>query len=217
MCSSLLFITEKNSLYLQILLDFNAMSPAIWVFKRFPLLSPLRNLFLPWSKMQTYAQFRRRSESQLRDRIDRRGATSHVDYFELLLPSGGDAVIKDTKEMAGLGVAARQLVFDGYQPVSDWLYALLFHLAHDTTAYETLLNEIRGTFERYEDITSDTLASLPYLNACLEECLRLFPGNNSGLPRISPGGHGRWDICAQGSESNFHRFATWLSHNYTPL
>lgn len=180
------YFPEKNSLYLQMLLDFNAFAPVIWVFRRFPLISPLRNLFLPWSKMLTYTEFRKRSEAELRQRIERRGATDHLDYFEQLLPSGGDAPA-NPREMAGLGVAARQLMVAGYQPVSELLYATLFYLAHESAAYAALVAEIRGAFRRYEDITPDALASLPYLNACLEEGLRLFPGNNSGMPRISPG------------------------------
>lgn len=107
------------------------MSPAIWVFKRFPLLGPLRNLFLPFSKIKTYAAFKRFSEVQLAERIERQGATDHVDYFELLLPSGGDNVVTSPGELAGLGVAARQLVFAGYQPVSDWLDSTLFYSAHE--------------------------------------------------------------------------------------
>lgn len=136
--------------------------------------------------MLTYAEFRRHSEAQLSQRIERRGATDHLDYFEQLFPSGGDAPASP-REMAGLGVAARQLVFAGYQPVSELMYATLFYLAHESEAYAALVAEIRGACRRYEDIAPDTLASLPYLNACLEEGLRLFPGNNSGLPRISPG------------------------------
>lgn len=180
------YFTEKNSIYLQMLLDFNAFAPVIWVFRRFPLISPLRNLFLPWSKMLTITEFRRRSEAELSRRIERRGATDHLDYFEQLLPSGGDAPA-NPREMAGLGVAARQLMVAGYQPVSELLYATLFYLAHESAVYAALVAEIRGTCRRYEDITPDALASLPYLNACLEEGLRLFPGNNSGMPRISPG------------------------------
>lgn len=157
------------------------------MFKRFPLLKPLGNLFLPWSKLRTYAQFRKQSESQLKDRIQRRGATEHPDFFEYFLPSGGDNQFTDPREMANVGVAARQLVFAGYQPVSELLYAVLFYLAHDPTVYKVLVSEIRNRFQRYDDITSDALAPLPYLTAVLEEGLRLFPGNNSGLPRISPG------------------------------
>ncbi|KAL2291495.1 hypothetical protein FJTKL_12885 [Diaporthe vaccinii] len=168
------------------LLDFNAFAPVIWVFRRFPLISPLRNLFLPWSKMLTYTAFRRRSEAELSQRVERRGATDHFDYLEKLLPSGGDAPA-NPREMAGLGVAARQLVFAGYQPVSELLYATLFYLSHESAAYAALMAEIRAAFRRYEDIIPDALAPLPYLNACLEEGLRLFPGNNSGMPRISPG------------------------------
>ena len=64
---------------------------------------------------------------------------------------------------------------------------MLLHLLNDPKAYQILTEEIRTTFARYEDIRADALPRLEYLTACLEESLRLFPNNNGGLPRVSPG------------------------------
>lgn len=46
---------------------------------------------------------------------------------------------------------------------------------------------MRSGFARYEDITGDAVAKLPYLNAVLEETMRIMPPSTVGPPRVSPG------------------------------
>jgi cytochrome P450 len=46
--------------------------------------------------------------------------------------------------------------------------------------------EVRGAFKSETDVTIDELAKLPYLNACIEEGLRMYPPISSGLPRVTP-------------------------------
>ncbi|KAK2602804.1 hypothetical protein N8I77_009309 [Diaporthe amygdali] len=50
-----------------------------------------------------------------------------------------------------------------------------------------LQDEVRSGFATYEDITGDAVAKLPYLNAVLEETMRLMPPAPVGAPRVSPG------------------------------
>lgn len=46
--------------------------------------------------------------------------------------------------------------------------------------------EIRSTFTAESEITVDELARLPYLNACIEEGLRIYPPTPASLPRRVP-------------------------------
>ncbi|OLL26509.1 Isotrichodermin C-15 hydroxylase, partial [Neolecta irregularis DAH-3] len=48
---------------------------------------------------------------------------------------------------------------------------------------DKLSNEILSNFAKTEDILSAKLTDLPYLNACIEEGLRMFPPVPGGLPR----------------------------------
>ncbi|KAI3392899.1 hypothetical protein diail_4986 [Diaporthe ilicicola] len=50
-----------------------------------------------------------------------------------------------------------------------------------------LQDEVRSGFARHEDITGDAVAQLPYLNAVLEETMRIMPPSPVGPPRVSPG------------------------------
>lgn len=59
-----------------------------------------------------------------------------------------------------------------------------------------LTHELRTAFQTEENITVETLARLPYLNACLEEGMRMYPPVPVGLPRVAPEGGaaicGKW-------------------------
>lgn len=55
-------------------------------------------------------------------------------------------------------------------------------------AYKKLCYEIRSTFPKIEDLTFLKLQALPYMNACLEEGMRIFPSIPTGLVRQVPAG-----------------------------
>ena len=59
-------------------------------------------------------------------------------------------------------------------------------LIWDTDCYSKLSQEIRSTFSNEEAITFNAVNNLPYLNACLEEILRIHPPAPSGFPREVP-------------------------------
>lgn len=50
-----------------------------------------------------------------------------------------------------------------------------------------LQHEVRTSFAAYDAITGDAAARLPYLNAVLEETMRVIPPAGMGAPRVSPG------------------------------
>lgn len=63
-------------------------------------------------------------------------------------------------------------------------YLLLTNL----DAYEKLKKEIRNAFQSQEEIHLVSVGQLPYLQACLEEGLRMYPPVANGLPRVCPPG-----------------------------
>jgi cytochrome P450 len=54
--------------------------------------------------------------------------------------------------------------------------------------YQKLCDEIRNTFPTAENLTFLRLQELPYMNACLEEGMRIFPSIPTGLTRTVPSG-----------------------------
>lgn len=176
----------KNSVFLDVLIGFNAFTTVIQVFKRFPLLSPFQYLLAPLTKLKSLAAMEAATRTGIEKRIDRRGNTEHVDYFEYVLPADSP-LPTDPREITHLGSVALQIMFAGFGTLADWYYGTLFFLLEEPECYKYLVEEIRNAFKSYEDITPEALTSLPYLHACLEESLRSLPNNNTGLPRISPG------------------------------
>jgi len=67
-------------------------------------------------------------------------------------------------------------VIAGTETTGTALCAALYYSFHDKNgAFEKLVNEVRDTFKSYDDITPSALAKLPWLNAVLNEGLRLYP------------------------------------------
>lgn len=122
-------------------------------------------------------------------RIERRGKTPHVDLFDFVLPLD-DPVPTNRRELIHIGAVAQQMMFANFGPMADWYYGTFVFLLQEPEYLRYLCEEVRGKFETYDEIVPSALTatSLPFLHACLEESLRLLPGNNTGLPRLSPGG-----------------------------
>lgn len=156
------------------------------VFKRFPLLHPFQYLAAPIAKLKALSAMEAAVREGVLRRIERRGKTDHVDLFDYVLPV--DCPIpSDPHELTHVGALAQQMMFANYGPMSDWYYGTLLFLLEEPESYRHLAEEIRAKFKSYHDITPSALAPLPFLHACLEESLRILPGNNTGLPRLSPG------------------------------
>ena len=156
------------------------------VFKRFPLLHPFQYLAAPIVKLKALSAMEAAVRDGVLRRIERRGNTDHVDLFDYVLPA--DLPIpSDRRELTHVGALAQQMMFANYGPMADWYYGTLLFLLEERDCLQYLSKEIRAKCESYHDITPSTLASLPFLHACLKESLRLLSSNNTGLPRISPG------------------------------
>lgn len=178
--------TEKDPVALDVLLSFNAFATMIQVFKRFPLLAPIKYLFAPVKKLSSLAEMESNTRKTVLRRIERRGNTPHPDLFDYVLPLDEEPPTNNA-ELLHLGSVALQMTFAGFGPMADWYYFTLFFLVHSPDCYKVLAEEIRGTFTDYNDINIRSTAILPYLVACLEETLRLVANNSTGLPRYSPG------------------------------
>jgi len=182
----ILIFEGETSIHLVTLLGFNKFITVIQVFKRFPLLSPLQYLFAPFSKLFVFAAMENLVRDSILKRTENRGKLEHPDFFQYILPDDSP-VPTEMSEFKHLGSVAQQFMFASFGPMSDWSYSTIFYILQAPACYKILVEEIRSSFQSYEDITPGPLVGLPYLQACLEESLRLMQTNNTGLPRYSPG------------------------------
>ena len=65
---------------------------------------------------------------------------------------------------------------------------MTFLLLTNVEALERVKREVRSAFSSEKEITLLSVNNLPYMLACINEALRLYPPIPSGLPRYTPSG-----------------------------
>ncbi|KAF3761195.1 cytochrome P450 [Cryphonectria parasitica EP155] len=176
----------KSATYLEALLAFNSFATVMQVFKKFPLLVLLQYFFVPLHKLGAFVAMETATRQATLRCIDMIGKTEHPDFFDYILPPD-EPKPTEKRQLVHLGSLGLQMMFANWGPMADWWYGTLLYLLDEPACYSHLVKEIRGNIYSYDDINPTTLASLPFLHACLEETLRLLPTNLTGLPRYSPG------------------------------
>lgn len=81
----------------------------------------------------------------------------------------------------------------GIEPIAALLCGLMNHLLWNLEIFDSLRAEVRGAIESEDDLVMEKLEKLPWVNACIEEDLRLFPPVPIRLFRTVPKGGGKID------------------------
>lgn len=76
----------------------------------------------------------------------------------------------------------------GTETTATALSGLTYHLLMNPDKMDKIVGEIRGAFKQDSDINLGSLMRMEYLNACIEEGLRMYPPVPVGLPRVVPPG-----------------------------
>ena len=109
----------------------------------------------------------------------------------------------------------RVLVVAGSETTATTLSGIINNLLRDQHIYHTLATEVRSSFSHEAEITADRVNKLEYLNAVIEEGLRLCTPVAFGMPRIVPAGgaevSGQW--LPAGVSSFLRAIFFWLPHD----
>lgn len=175
----------KSSRFLNQLWLVNFFVFANQVFKRIPILSPLKYPFVRPSVLANFSEILKTNEEALESRIKRRGNVEHLDHFEALLPANAPAPTQ--KEKKRIDIITGHLVIAGYEPIANQIYSAIIFSLLEPTCLDYLVKEIRMAFRKYDDIQIKDLGSLQYLHASLMETLRITVLQSSGQSRVSPG------------------------------
>ncbi|OBS16941.1 hypothetical protein FPOA_12492 [Fusarium poae] len=82
---------------------------------------------------------------------------------------------------------AKILLLAGSETTATFLSGVTYFLLKNPDTLARLQTEIRKSFSSSREITGESTSGLTYLNAVIEEGLRLFPPAPFGLPRVCPG------------------------------
>jgi hypothetical protein len=74
----------------------------------------------------------------------------------------------------------------GTETTATELSGMTYMLLKNPEKLNRLTKEVRDAFASLDDLTMMKLSQLEYLQACIEEGLRLYPPVPTGLPRITP-------------------------------
>lgn len=106
------------------------------------------------------------------------------DFLSRILEERDPKLVSDQQ----IAAHASDLVVAGSDTSASALATCLYYLLKDGATLTQLKTEVRQSFGRYEEINGRSTSSLRYLNAVIQEALRMFPPLPLGLPRVAPPG-----------------------------
>ncbi|KAI0015351.1 cytochrome P450 [Xylariomycetidae sp. FL0641] len=176
---------QKSSAYLESIWAANFFVTMHTNAKKFPLLGWLQYFSVSPSTIKNYLKAIQANQTAFMHRIENRGKTEHPDHFDHLLSV--DAPVPPKKDLESLETICLHMMLAGYEPISSSFLCIIAFSLQDRQSYDRLVQEIRGSFKSYDDITADRLTSLQFLHATFMEQLRVAVVGATGQPRVSPG------------------------------
>ncbi|CAG8976723.1 hypothetical protein HYALB_00012521 [Hymenoscyphus albidus] len=147
---------------------------------RLPLLATMAKIFFP-STLVVQNQNSAFSRKQVEKRLGSK--TARKDFLTNLV----EKVRNGEVEKEEMSAHVSTLAIAGGETVSTFLAGTTFFLLKNLTTMQKSVDEIRGAFSLYEEIDAQKAQRLPYLQAVINEGLRLFPPGSQVFPRVSPG------------------------------
>ncbi|CAI7661785.1 unnamed protein product [Penicillium palitans] len=147
-----------------------------------PWVTPIAQRLIPNElKQQSLAHYEA-SQERVDKRVDGSRTLQKPDIWGIVMNQKEDLRLSRAEMYANSQV----FMVAGTETTATALSGLLYHLLMTPEKMSVLVEEIRGVFEKDSDIEMRALERMPYLNACIEEGLRIYPPVPAGLPRITP-------------------------------
>jgi cytochrome P450 len=160
--------------------------------RRFASPGSLAQKFLMWCIPSIVRQRRLRHLRNSREKTLKRLNTKseHRDFMWYILKQREKKNEVSDDEVV---MNAALFIVAGSETTATQLCGLTNYLLRDPERFQKLKDEIRGACKTEEDVNMGVLGILPYMNACIEEGLRIFPPVPIGLLRTVPKGGGLID------------------------
>ncbi|KAI4592833.1 hypothetical protein KJ359_010386 [Pestalotiopsis sp. 9143b] len=153
-------------------------------FLRYPFAGLWRKLWLPKDLIIKNQEHEELSKMKVRKRL---ATESDRPDFIGKMVCGRDG--KGNMTFEELASNASVLIIAGSETTATLLSAATFYLGRNQNALAKLTEEVRAAYASEDDIDMVSTQSLKYLQAVLEESLRIYPPVAAGQPRlITPGG-----------------------------
>ncbi|KAM3425609.1 hypothetical protein BST61_g7556 [Cercospora zeina] len=156
-------------------------------FRRFPVLPTIGRWVAPLvSGMQE------RQQRYTRELVEKRlrGEAKRKDFMTNVVSK----VLTGEVSQEELTAHCSTLVIAGGETVASFFAASTYYLCANKHCLPRLQKEIRSRFSSLAEIDAVSAGQLKYLQAVIQEGLRIFPPGSQGFPRLSPGVEieGKW-------------------------
>ncbi|GAB1211244.1 hypothetical protein ATERTT37_000357 [Aspergillus terreus] len=148
----------------------------------YPTLAKIIRYFMPKSLLRKRADHYRLSKEMVTRRLDM--DTTRPDFISYILKYNDERGMSRSE----IEVNAALLIAAGSETTATTLSACVYYLQKNPECYKALTEEVRQAFSTDEEITFLAAGKLPYLNAIIEESLRMYPPAPAIGPRLVPEG-----------------------------
>ena len=150
--------------------------------KHFPILKGIKKLFTPASLIKARNDNLLLSSEKVGARLE--SGVGRPDFLSFILRHNDEKGMTRSE----IDSNAALLILAGSETTATLLSGCTYHLLKNPDIYQKLVKEIRSSFKNESDITISAVLNLPYLNAVLEESLRIYPPVPNALSRRVPEG-----------------------------
>ncbi|KAK9426646.1 putative Cytochrome P450 [Seiridium unicorne] len=179
---------EKHHFWIDMVLQHVADFVLMDNLRRFDVLKAFAKWLLPSLVMSVQAKHSQYSRDKVKRRLE--SESPRRDFFTNLVSKvkTGEVPLEE------MTAHASTLILAGGETTATTTAAALFYLLKTPRVLSKLNDEIRSRYKSYDEIDSTSALQLPYLQAVINEALRIHPSGAQGFPRISPGTQidGKW-------------------------
>jgi cytochrome P450 len=165
---------------------------AVAATKFYPIVNRGLMAITPPSALKDVMEMWKVTEQKVRQRVER-GGMERPDFVSIILAAaaaaskdGGDGGKGESMTQEEMEVNAMMIVAAGSESVTTVLAGVINYLLRNPEKLATLTHEIRATFRAESEITGAALKNCSYLNAVLNEGMRLCPTIPDSMRRLVP-------------------------------
>jgi cytochrome P450 len=178
--------TGRSNAWIEKIDKMLRIMPVLMLMTSFPLFMTLFNLVLGRTMQQSRKEHQDYAASLAMSRIQGKEQADRGDFMDFILRSRGEDHELTDEELVH---NADLFMVAGSETTATVLLGVTYYLLQNPNAYKRATEEVRTTFKHAGDINfKEVNARLPYMLACLNEAMRIFPSIPLALLRITNDG-----------------------------